>query len=161
MLFCSGVWNVPFVSQAYLINGTLLKGNAENEVFPGFVPSYKHKDYPDLDPDMTFCSLVRDAGIFMFVTNLENYGHLVNPDTFDTSRKHPDMYEIYSNQKDWQQKYIHENYSKILEDDFKIEEPCPDVYWFPAVSPQFCTHLIEIMENFGKWSDGKNYVSCN
>lgn len=40
---------------------------------------------------------------------------------------------------------------------FKFQ-PCPDVYWFPVVTPTFCTHLIEEMENFGQWSDGSNKV---
>lgn len=37
-------------------------------------------------------------------------------------------------------------------------QPCPDVYWMPIVSPRFCKDLIEIMEAFGKWSDGTNKV---
>lgn len=37
-------------------------------------------------------------------------------------------------------------------------QPCPDVYWFPIVSSRFCKEFIEIMENFGKWSDGSNNV---
>ncbi len=30
------------------------------------------------------------------------------------------------------------------------------MYWFPIVSPRFCTSLINMMEAFGKWSDGSN-----
>lgn len=37
-------------------------------------------------------------------------------------------------------------------------QPCPDVFWFPIVSPRFCKEFIEIMENFGQWSDGSNNV---
>lgn len=39
---------------------------------------------------------------------------------------------------------------------FVPSQPCPDVYWFPVVTETFCQHLIEIMENFGKWSSGTN-----
>ncbi|CAG2118042.1 unnamed protein product [Medioppia subpectinata] len=105
---------------------------------------------------MTFCALLRDNGIFMFVTNVEDFGHLVISSTFDTNRLNPDFYEIYSNQKDWQKRYIHEDYSNILKAETQVEQPCPDVFWFPVVTPAFCTQLIEIMENHGEWSEGKN-----
>jgi procollagen-lysine,2-oxoglutarate 5-dioxygenase len=154
-----GVWNVPFISEAYLINGSLLKEYESNQIESHYSPSFYSSHYPQMDADMTFCNIMRDNGVFMFVTNLEDFGHLVTSSTFDTTKKHPDFYEIYSNQKDWQNRYIHENYSKVLSPEFKIEQPCPDVYWFPVVSPIFCKHLIEIMENFGQWSAGKNYDS--
>ena len=37
-------------------------------------------------------------------------------------------------------------------------QPCNDVAWFPIVSEKFCDHMIEEMENHGKWSSGKNEV---
>lgn len=42
----------------------------------------------------------------------------------------------------------------------EVEVPlaCPDVYDFPLLSERFCNELIEILENYGKWSDGSNYV---
>ena len=147
------------MSQVYLINASLIKPDFSNDLMEDhFSPSFKLKDSQELDPDMAFCKSLRDNGIFMFVSNLDDYGHLVNRDTYDVTRKHPDFYEIYANQKDWQAKYIHENYSKLLDDEFQIEKACPDVYWFPVVTPTYCKHLIEIMENFGQWSNGQNYV---
>jgi hypothetical protein len=141
-LFDSGVWNVPFISEAYLINGSLLKGYESNQIENRFSPSFYSSHYPQMDADMTFCNIMRDNGVFMFITNLEEFGHLVSSSTFDTTRKHADFYEIYSNQKDWQNRYIHENYSQVLSPQFKIQQPCPDVYWFPVVTPTFCKHLI-------------------
>lgn len=47
-----------------------------------------------------------------------------------------------------------------LNNSIMFVQPCPDVYWFPVVTPEFCQSLIEIMENFGQWSDGSNKVSC-
>ncbi|XP_076320544.1 LOW QUALITY PROTEIN: procollagen lysyl hydroxylase [Tachypleus tridentatus] len=141
-----GVWNVPFISGAYLIHGSLLK---KKESFPSFIHGL-------LDPDMAFCKNLRDKGMFMYVTNMEYFGHLINSETFDTSHVHNDLYEIYTNQLDWEEKYIHKNYSRNLEPDHQIDMPCPDVYWFPVVTETFCKHLIEEMENFGKWSDGSN-----
>ena len=133
---------MPYVNEAYLLNGTLLKGKASNSVENRLTPKFYSSQYPDLDPDMTLCRVLRDNGIFIFVDNLEDFGHLVISSTFDTDRKNPDFYEIYSNQKDWQRRYIHQNYSQVLSKDYHLEQPCPDVYWFPVVSPLFCKHLI-------------------
>lgn len=91
---------------------------------------------------MYFCKVLRDNGIFMFVNNMEDFGHLARLDTFDTSVKNAEFYEMYSNEVDWKRRYIHENYSQALEDGSIIEQPCPDVFWFPVVSPRFCNDLI-------------------
>ena len=40
-------------------------------------------------------------------------------------------------------------------------QPCPDVFWFPIVTPRYCKELIEEAEGHGGWSDGSNYVSCS
>ncbi|GIY94577.1 procollagen-lysine,2-oxoglutarate 5-dioxygenase 1, partial [Caerostris extrusa] len=125
----NGVWNVPYINHAYLIHGSLLKD-------PENYPTYIHGL---LDPDMAFCKNLRDKN-----------------DSFDTSHVHDELYEIYTNQVDWEHRYIHENYSKVLEPDFQVDMPCPDVYWFPVVTPIYCKHLIDEMENFGRWSDGTN-----
>lgn len=31
------------------------------------------------------------------------------------------------------------------------------MFWFPIVTDIFCESLIDIMESYGKWSDGSNY----
>ncbi len=159
-LISRGIWNVPFISQAYLINATLLKKtNDDNSGKSSFSPTYFITNKPEIDPEMAFCKSLRDAGKYMFVDNMNDYGHLVTSETYNISASvHPDMFEIYSNQKDWTKKYIHENYSRVLSPDYQLEQPCPDVYWFPLVSPMFCRDLVEIMETFGKWSEGKNTV---
>ena len=59
----------------------------------------------------------------------------------------------------WEKKYIHPEYKKYLEADFKLEEPCTDVFWFPLFSAQFCWDLIDEVEQFGLWSGGKHDVS--
>lgn len=97
----------------------------------------------EVDPDMHFCRLLRENGVFMYVSNLPDaFGHLARLETYDLSRKHPDFYEIYSNEIDWQRRYIHPNYSVALQNESVIEQPCPDVYWFPVGSPAFCKHLV-------------------
>ncbi|KRT80915.1 hypothetical protein AMK59_4922 [Oryctes borbonicus] len=142
-----GLWNVPFINSAYLVNGTLLKKTDRSKL--SFVRG-------DLDADMAFCGYLRDLDVFMFVSNRLDFGHLVNPETYDTTRMTPDMYQIFENEIDWEDRYIHSDYPENLNPDNKLSEPCPDVYWFPIVSLRFCKDLIAMMENFGIWSDGKN-----
>lgn len=153
---------MPYISQAYLINATLLKGKFLNRDGKSYSPSYidgADLESDNIDAEIIFCESLRQNDIFMYVTNLVDFGYLVNSETYDIRWKHPDFYEIYSNQKDWARTYIHENYSRVLEKDYEVDQPCPDVYWYPVVTPTFCKHLIEIMEHFGKWSDGTNQVS--
>ncbi|RWS10928.1 Procollagen-lysine:2-oxoglutarate 5-dioxygenase 3-like protein [Dinothrombium tinctorium] len=164
-----GVWNVPYISEAYLIHGSLLRQGltvkaVENEIIVSgakqetkYFPTYILPNNPSMDPDMVFCKSLRDNGVFMYVTNVDDFGHLVNSDNYETNHKQNDLYEIFNNQLDWEKRYIHPNYSKNLEPDHQIEQACPDVYWFPVVTPIFCKHLIEELENYGKWSDGTNY----
>ena len=64
------------------------------------------------------------------------------------------MYQIFDNRQDWQKKYVHENWSRILEPDFDVDMPCTDVYWYPLMSDVFCKELVEEMEHFGQWSGG-------
>lgn len=95
----------------------------------------------------------------MYVINLEQYGHLTDSESYSTEHKHNDLYEIFNNRLDWERKYIHPNYSAVLKAEYSVEQPCPDVYWFPIVTETFCRHLVEEMEHFGKWSSGTNTVS--
>lgn len=46
----SGVWNVPYVSACYLINGTLIR---QPETKPSYI-------YNQLDADMAFCTSMRE-----------------------------------------------------------------------------------------------------
>jgi len=91
------------------------------------------------------------------VVNLEAYGHLVNPDSYDTSRAVPDLYEQLTNKIDWEMDYLHPDYHSLSANDTaELEEPCHDVYWFPIVTGKYCEDLIHVMETFGKWSGGGN-----
>lgn len=68
-LYCRGVWNVPYISTAYLINATLLQTDK---------PNY---DAHELDPDMSFSRHYRDK-----VTNL-TFLYLYMFNTFDGDLK--------------------------------------------------------------------------
>ncbi|XP_056646968.1 procollagen-lysine,2-oxoglutarate 5-dioxygenase [Diorhabda sublineata] len=142
-----GLWNVPFISNAYIINATLLRK---------FDRTQLNYTRPNLDADMAFCSTLRHLDVFMYVSNRLEFGHLINADTFDVTRTEPEMYQIFENERDWEERYIHQEYPDNFNPERKDAQPCPDVYWFPIVSTRFCEALINMMESFGKWSSGKN-----
>ena len=90
----SGLWNVPFISAVYLIQGKLIQNP---ETRPNFV-------YGNLDADMAFCKNLRDNGIFFYVSNRLNFGHLVNADDFKIDHTHNELWELINNQYDWEQR---------------------------------------------------------
>ncbi|XP_062854583.1 procollagen-lysine,2-oxoglutarate 5-dioxygenase 1 [Trichomycterus rosablanca] len=141
-----GIWNIPYISQVYLVRADVLRNELKA---PDLFQS------ATLDPDMAFCSRVREQGIFMFVTNLHTYGRILNTDTYQTEHLHNDLWEIFQNPVDWEERYVHPNYSKVLNNDM-VETPCPDVFWFPIFTDMACKEIIEEMENFGQWSGGGN-----
>uniref|UniRef100_A0AAX7UNN8 procollagen-lysine 5-dioxygenase n=1 Tax=Astatotilapia calliptera TaxID=8154 RepID=A0AAX7UNN8_ASTCA len=142
-----GLWNVPYITQVYLIKGSVLRTKLSQVSL--------YMDEGGMDADMVFCRSIRDQGVFMYVSNRDEFGRLVASSNYNTSRLHPDMWQIFDNPVDWKEKYVHENYSKIFEDEKTyVEQPCPDVYWFPAFSDKMCDHMVETMEDCGEWSGG-------
>lgn len=137
-----GVWNVPFVSEAVLINGELL-----NNIPVVFEDTY-------MDSAISFAANLRKAGVFMYATNMEYFGHLINPDSFNTSKIRPELYEIASNFDDWVSRYIRPEYFDYANGKTVPSTPCPDVFWFPVTTDEFCEDLITTMEDFGQWSGG-------
>ncbi|KAK2117257.1 Multifunctional procollagen lysine hydroxylase and glycosyltransferase LH3, partial [Saguinus oedipus] len=199
------MWNVPYISQAYVIRGETLRMELpQREVFSG----------SDTDPDMAFCECTPDVasitdsptplqGIFLHLSNQHEFGRLLATSRYDTEHLHPDLWQIFDNPvvsenpelrhqarwlppaqdaeqegeapggwetgghrsdvapilpQDWQEQYIHENYSRALEGEGIVEQPCPDVYWFPLLSEQMCDELVEEMEHYGQWSGGRHEV---
>lgn len=49
-VFFRGLWNVPYINHAYLIQGSILQ---DPENYPSFINGL-------LDPDMAFCKNLRD-----------------------------------------------------------------------------------------------------
>ncbi|XP_062134515.1 procollagen-lysine,2-oxoglutarate 5-dioxygenase [Drosophila sulfurigaster albostrigata] len=137
-----GIFNVPHVTSIYLI---------KHSAFEAI--KFEHKEF---DPDMALCESLRNAGIFMFISNQRNLGHLVNVDNFNSSVVRPDFHTLLSNRYDWTKKYIHPDYANFLNESIPVPQPCPDVYWFHVVTEAFCDDLVAIMEGHGKWSDGSN-----
>ncbi|KHJ92978.1 hypothetical protein OESDEN_07118 [Oesophagostomum dentatum] len=144
-----GIWNVPFITTAMLINKEKMKEMK--------TPYFYDKT---LDPDMSFCKWARDHGHFMYVDNQDYHGFLIVSEEFaeivHTGKAHPEMWEIFENRELWEQRYVHPEYSKQLEEDYEIEQACPDVYDYPLMSERFTKDMIDEMEHYGRWSDGSN-----
>ncbi|EUB62621.1 Procollagen-lysine,2-oxoglutarate 5-dioxygenase 3 [Echinococcus granulosus] len=140
-----GIWNVPFVSNCYMFS----RWTARQLV--------NHLPQEDSFPDMTLSKLIREKNIFLFVDNQEYFGHLINPDTYKLNHLHNDMWQIFDNPVEWEKKYLHPDYHKYINRSFSgFEQPCPDVFWFPLLSEQFCRDMIEELEFTGLWSTGSN-----
>eukprot|EP00794_Sanderia_malayensis_P015032 gene15032-16583_t len=82
-----GVWNVPFISKIHLMKASVIND---------LKPNAFHSEY--FDADMVFSSNLRNDGVFMYVTNMEYFGHLKDGDNYQTTHKHNDMYELLNNQ---------------------------------------------------------------
>ncbi|KAB7502830.1 Procollagen-lysine,2-oxoglutarate 5-dioxygenase 3 [Armadillidium nasatum] len=85
-----------------------------------------------------------------------DFGHLVNSENFNIRNFHPDLWQMFDNRWDWERAYLHENYSQSLNESNKIQMPCPDVYWFPVFKERYAKEMIEMVENYGRWSDGSH-----
>lgn len=165
-----GIWNVPHIMNAYLIEGQFIKrcldrqdktskesaGHLSSDVdLPRLT---YHEPDVSLKPALTFAHyLRRSQTIFLYMLNSHDFGHLVDPTTYNTSQAYPDFNQLQSNIVDWERKYLHDDYYKHLEDNTThLEQPCQDVFWFPLVNDLFCDTLINIMESYGQWSGGTN-----
>uniref|UniRef100_A0A8C4UWL6 Procollagen-lysine,2-oxoglutarate 5-dioxygenase 1 n=1 Tax=Falco tinnunculus TaxID=100819 RepID=A0A8C4UWL6_FALTI len=141
-----GLWNVPYISSVYLVKAKALRLELDQgDLFRN----------GKLDADMAFCHNVRNQGVFMYLTNRHEFGHILSLENYQTTHLHNDLWQIFSNPEDWREKYIHENYTAALKGKL-VEMPCPDVYWFPIFTDTACDELVEEMEHYGQWSTGDN-----
>lgn len=67
----------------------------------------------------TYLIICLAQGIFMHVSNELDFGHLVNPESYDVSRTHPDMYQLFDNKIEWEQRYLHEDYAASFQEGYK------------------------------------------
>ncbi|XP_062297590.1 procollagen-lysine,2-oxoglutarate 5-dioxygenase 2 isoform X1 [Scomber scombrus] len=162
-----GVWNIPYMAHVYLVKGSSLR----NEL--------KERNYfvlEKLDPDMAFCRNAREMtshrekdspspesfhmlrppkGVFMYISNRHDFGRLISKANYNISHYNSDLWQIFENPVDWKEKYIHQNYTRIFTENV-MEEPCPDVFWFPLFTEKACDELVEEMEHYGSWSGGRH-----
>ena len=136
-----GIWNAAYIAEAILFDREALEKGINFES-------------PEFASDMAGPAYLRKNGRFMYSDNLVEYGRLTDATNFNVSKKHPDMYMLFDNKIDWEEIYIHENYSDNFVPNANYSIPCPDVYNVPLVSPLYCQQLIEEVEHYGKWSSG-------
>ncbi|XP_023604418.1 procollagen-lysine,2-oxoglutarate 5-dioxygenase 2 [Myotis lucifugus] len=144
-----GIWNVPYMANVYLIKGKTLRSEMNER-------NYFVRDR--LDPDMALCRNAREMGVFMYISNRHEFGRLLSTANYNTSHYNNDLWQIFENPVDWKEKYINHDYSKIFTENI-VEQPCPDVFWFPIFSEKACDELVEEMEHYGQWSGGKHHDS--
>ncbi|VDN98518.1 unnamed protein product [Rodentolepis nana] len=143
----TGIWNVPLVGGSILFSKWAIEQIRDEIEDSGFLLF-----------DISNAAFHRN--VFLYVDNRKEFGHLVNPETYNFDHLHNDLWQIFDNPKDWEDRYIHPLYHNftgptVTKDDF--EQPCQDIFQIPLMSETFCQQLIEEMEHFGKWSDGSNY----
>ncbi|TNN88343.1 Procollagen-lysine,2-oxoglutarate 5-dioxygenase 2 [Liparis tanakae] len=141
-----GMWNIPFMAHVYLVKGSALRNELKERNL--FV-------LEKLDPDMAVCRNAREMGVFMYITNRQDFGRLISTANYNISHYNNDLWQIFENPVDWKEKYIHQNYTQIFTENY-MEEPCPDVFWFPVFSEKACDEIVGEMEHFGSWSGGKH-----
>uniref|UniRef100_A0A4W5LHK1 Procollagen-lysine, 2-oxoglutarate 5-dioxygenase 2 n=1 Tax=Hucho hucho TaxID=62062 RepID=A0A4W5LHK1_9TELE len=141
-----GVWNIPYMAHIYLIKGEVLRNQLKER---------NHFVLEKLDPDMALCRHARELGMFMYITNRREFGRIISTANFNTSHYNSDLWQIFENPVDWKEKYIHPNYTRIFTENY-LEEPCPDVFWFPVFTERACDELVEEMEHYGSWSGGNH-----
>ncbi|XP_065349173.1 procollagen-lysine,2-oxoglutarate 5-dioxygenase-like [Cloeon dipterum] len=90
----------------------------------------------------------------MYVDSRFHYGYLVSADNFDLSHVNNELYQVEENRYHFEQRYLHENYSLYLQPNQTLNQPCPDVYWFPLFKPRFCQELVAEAEANGSWVTG-------
>lgn len=147
-----GVFNQPYISGAYLISAEMML--VLLELYPGVASSpWKHMNF---DAEMGFAANCRKHGIFMFVTNEEYFGRLVNTDHMPVNRVHPELWQAEHNRPDWEDDYLDPDYWHTVKEGVELAMPCPDVVAFPFLTEKGGYDMIEEFEHFGKWSGGNN-----
>lgn len=58
----------------------------------------------------------------MYISNKEYYGHLIDPETFDITLTNPNVYQVFENKWDWEQRYIHPEYVENFNVDIKPKQ---------------------------------------
>ncbi len=116
---------MPFVSRAVLSKASVIKR----------VVDLIYGD-ANFDTDMVYAKILRDNDIFMYGTNIEYFGHLIELDNFNTSLIRPEMYEIKANYEDWAARYVHEKYKEYLNNNSLIIEVkliVYQIYWLVLI----------------------------
>lgn len=142
-----GCWIVPYINHMYLIKSKCLE-NLEN--------SYSNGYMENRGCDMAFCeNMFRNYSI-LHLCNEEKYGYLkshnnISENVIDINIE--SIYDYFNCKKSFGEKYFDERFLEIYNNkEYIFDEPIFDVIQFPFVNDIFCREIIDICENYGKWS---------
>jgi len=145
-----GCWNVPYVSGVYLIKREIL------EAIP-----HLFTENTNMDIDMRMCYHLRESDVFMYVSNMSNYGYIrAEIEVEENVTLYDFLTQTLAPEKrvQWERAYLHPLYLENINNLAKVPvtELCDGIYTFPLFSERFCRELIEISEKCGGWSKGKD-----
>ncbi|BCS82975.1 putative procollagen-lysine,2-oxoglutarate 5-dioxygenase [Cotonvirus japonicus] len=153
----TGCWNVPYVTGIYLIKRSIIEQN------PGLFTDNSNKWSND-NIDMRVCHNLREKNVFMYLSNMNHYGHIEDEPVIDPTvdlSKEVTIFDLLTRRNEWERKYLHPEYyvNKNNLAQLRCDELCTDIYNFPLFSRTFCQELIKVMEDHGEWSKGQgNHV---
>jgi len=147
-----GSWNVPHIAGNILIEKEYI------EKVQGYFKNTSNN--MNFSVYMCFSYNCRKNNVFMYVTNMDNYGYIYDSEqdniTDQVINKSLFMYE--SNPELWAKTYLHPDFLKCIDDldKLQIEEPCKWAFKFPFVNDKFCNELLDEVNRRGDWSTGNN-----
>jgi GR25 family glycosyltransferase involved in LPS biosynthesis len=145
-----GCWNVPHISGNILINKEYI------EKVQGFFTNNSGNHY--YTEYMFFSHNCRKNNIFMYVTNLNEYGYIYDAtkDNINDQVINKSLFMFDSYPDMWAKRYLHPDFYKAIDNwnDLPVEEPCEWTFKFPFVNERFCDELLNEVVERGQWSGG-------
>ena len=102
-----GVWNVPHTFAVTLISKSVF-GLVQSAMFNGFEDVISSA----WGSATTFSYSMRKAGLHLYMSNLKEYGHLIDSTDYPSNARHPDLYMVAQNPIEFREVYIHPDYDK-------------------------------------------------
>ncbi|XP_042884085.1 multifunctional procollagen lysine hydroxylase and glycosyltransferase LH3-like [Penaeus japonicus] len=140
-----GYWHASCVRGVYSVRHDILE-RVKNP--------YTHalSSSADQDPDLAFCSALREAGVPMVVqTAFQEQGALLNTSGHEVGTR--DLTTFSSNPLLWNLLYMHPTYNSIMAGDFSlVSRPCYEVYVLPTFTQRFATELVQLANSVNQWS---------
>ncbi|XP_045614824.2 LOW QUALITY PROTEIN: procollagen-lysine,2-oxoglutarate 5-dioxygenase 1 [Procambarus clarkii] len=141
-----GYWHASCIRGVYAVR---------HDILERLVSAYTHSSGSYPDPDLVFCSTLREAGVPMVVmTAVPNTGVMVNSTSHNINT--PDFLAFQSNPLLWQLEYLSKTWNAIMTGNFsEIKRPCDEVYQYPTFTLRFSKDLINIANSADKWSPAR------
>ena len=126
-----GIWNGVCVLHSYLIKSNVLEDLDLQTLIHGLETL-----------DVEFCRRLREKNIFMYVSNMRDFGHFLGKDQHDPVFK-SELWMILDENRLWRQHFVSPDYHKQLQGSVKgILEPCRDVFVIPLFKEVFANDFL-------------------